>query len=120
MRTLLFIEGIFYLIMGVWPMVHYRSFAKVTGPKTDVWLVITVSWLINVCGAVMLFSAFRDEVPWETVVVALGAPLALGFIDVYYVFKKVISRVYLADAVIEAVFILVWLIFLSTDRAAVS
>lgn len=66
----------------------------------------------------MLFSAFRDEVPWETVVVALGAPLALGFIDVYYVFKKVISRVYLADAVIEAVFILVWLILLSANSSS--
>src|SRR5690606_20176976 len=43
-------QGWYYLASGVWPLVHYRSFIAVTGPKADDWLVRTFGALIAVVG----------------------------------------------------------------------
>jgi hypothetical protein len=45
---ILLVQGIYWLVTGVWGLVDIVSFMKVTGPKTDVWLVKTVSVLIVV------------------------------------------------------------------------
>lgn len=34
-----FIQGCYYLITLIWPLVHIKSFMAVTGYKRDVWLV---------------------------------------------------------------------------------
>ena len=36
------VQAAFYVGTGVWPIVHRRSFERVTGPKTDFWLARTV------------------------------------------------------------------------------
>ena len=40
----------YYLITGVWPLLSIGTFEKVTGPKTDRWLVKTVGILVGVGG----------------------------------------------------------------------
>jgi hypothetical protein len=47
---------VFYLVSGLWPLVHLQSFLTVTGPKTDLWLVKTLGVLISVIGAVLGMS----------------------------------------------------------------
>jgi hypothetical protein len=34
-------QGAFYLSSGVWPLISMRTFERITGPKTDKWLVKT-------------------------------------------------------------------------------
>jgi hypothetical protein len=34
-------QGAYHLVTGVWPLVSMRTFASVTGPKVDKWLVKT-------------------------------------------------------------------------------
>ena len=46
-RRLLFAEGVYFFLTGVWPVVHLPSFIAVTGPKRDLWLVRTVGLLIG-------------------------------------------------------------------------
>jgi len=100
----------YFVITGLWPLLHVRSFMAVTGPKTDVWLVKTVGVLILVVGAAIGLAAWRRHVTPEVFVLAIGSAAALGFVDVYYHLRGVIARVYLLDAVAEAVLIVAWVI----------
>ena len=52
-------QGSYFLLTGVWPLLHMRSFLAVTGPKTDLWLVETVGVLVAAIGAGLLLSAAR-------------------------------------------------------------
>jgi hypothetical protein len=65
-------QGTYFLLTGVWPLLHMRSFLTVTGPKTDLWLAA---------------------------------------IDVIYVTRGVISRIYLADAALEALILMAWAVY---------
>ena len=38
-RTALTVQGLFYVVTGLWPLVSLSTFEFVTGPKTDDWLV---------------------------------------------------------------------------------
>jgi len=41
------------MVIGIWSLVSIGSFQKVTGPKTDVWLVKTVGVLVIGVGAAL-------------------------------------------------------------------
>jgi hypothetical protein len=106
------VQSAYFVITGVWPIVHLRSFYAVTGPKVDHWLVKTVGVLVTVVGIALGIAALRrgDEIPAEIVFLAAGSAAALGAVDVIYVAKRVIPRIYLADAVAEAIIVAAWLV----------
>jgi energy-converting hydrogenase Eha subunit E len=101
-------QGCFYVLSGVWPLVSMGTFLRVTGPKTDLWLVKTVAALIAVIGLVLLLAAARQEVMASVVLLAVGAAASLAVIDVVYVIKRVIGPVYLLDAVAELGLVFWW------------
>jgi len=101
-------QGLYYLVTGVWPLVHMPSFIAVTGPKTDLWLVRTAGVLITAISLPMLLAGYRHAVTPEIALLAVGTAAGLTAIDVYYSLKGVISKIYLADAVPEVVLILLW------------
>lgn len=47
-------QGAFYLATGIWPLVSMRTFERVTGPKTDKWLVKTAGVLITAIGGALM------------------------------------------------------------------
>jgi len=102
------VQGLFYLATGVWPLVHIDSFQAVTGPKTDLWLVYTVGVLVAAVGLVLLAAARSGRITPEVVLLAAGCAVALAGIDVVFVARQVIDRIYLADAVAEAVLLVWW------------
>jgi len=109
------IQAVYFLITGVWPIVHLRSFVAVTGPKVDDWLVKTVGAIVTVIGVSIGIAALHgrgrgQQIELEIFVVAVGSAAALGAVDVIYVLKRVIPRIYLADAVAEAILIAAWLL----------
>jgi hypothetical protein len=110
MLKLAVIQGVFYLATGIWPLLDIVSFQRVTGPKTDLWLVKTVGVLVTVIGAVLLLAARRRRVTDEIVLLAVGSALGLAAIDVIYALSGRISAVYLADAVAEIGLALLWLV----------
>jgi hypothetical protein len=81
---------------------------KVTGRKTDIWLVKTVSALILAVGVVLGYAARRAEPTPEVPLLAVGSAAGLATIDVIYVGKGRISPVYLLDAVAEVGLIGLW------------
>jgi hypothetical protein len=106
------IQAVYFLITGVWPIVHLRSFMAVTGPKIDYWLVKTVGLIVAVIGLAIGIAAMRGRGQFgvEIFVLAVGSAAALGVVDVVYVAKRVIPRIYLADALAEAILVAGWLL----------
>lgn len=104
-------QGLYLLVSGVWPIIHIASFLKITGPKTDLWLVKTVGVLLSVIGAILLYAGIMDQIPLSIFFLGIGSAAGLTAIEIIYVFKKVISPIYLLDAVIE-IFLIIWWILL--------
>jgi hypothetical protein len=42
------VQGLYFLMTGLWPLVSIGTFQHVTGPKIDLWLVNTVGVLVEV------------------------------------------------------------------------
>jgi hypothetical protein len=109
-KTLATWQGWFYIIQGLWPIVHIQSFMLVSGPKTDQWLVKTVGGLIFVIGFVFCLAAYRKHISLEIILLGVGTPAVLAIIDIWYVSISRISPVYLLDAVVEILIILLWVV----------
>jgi hypothetical protein len=104
------LQGVFYVLTGVWPLVDIGSFQLVTGPKTDLWLVKTVGVLVCVIGAVLLAAARRRSISDELVLLAMGSALGLAAIDIIYSVSGRISAIYLGDALVEIGLAALWAI----------
>src|SRR4051812_3941777 len=86
-------QGAYYLITGVWPLVSIGTFQRVTGPKTDLWLVKTVGVLVAVIGGVLILAGSRGPISPEVRLLAVGSALGLTAIDVWYVARRVIAPI---------------------------
>ena len=96
------LQGAYYLVTGVWPIIHLSSFEAVTGPKVDDWLVRTVGLPAAAIGITLLVGVRRRETPTATLgILALSSALAFAAIDFWYGLRGVISPIYLADGVVE-------------------
>lgn len=105
---LLLAQGGYFVLTGVWPLLHMKSFLAVTGPKTDLWLVRMVALLALAVGLALLV-ALREPRSLVAATLAIGSALSFLAIDVVYVAKKTIGPIYLGDAAVEVVFLLGWL-----------
>lgn len=99
----------FYLVGGLWPIVHLKSFVAVTGPKVDTWLVRTLGGVITAVGAALIVGAFeRGRSSPALQLLGMGSALALGAADVVYASRGRISKIYYADAATEASILAAW------------
>ena len=110
LELILKVQGIYYLLTGIWPFLHLPSFLLVTGPKTDIWLVKTVGALIIVLGLVLFFAAIINIINEPVLLLALSSTLAFTLIEIYYVATGTISWVYLMDAVVELLIFILLLV----------
>ena len=101
-ETLALEQGLYYAATGVWPLLHMRSFERVSGPKVDDWLVKTFGALLGVVGATLALAGARRALTPELRLLALGSAAVLGTADVVYAAGGRIRRVYLLDALVEA------------------
>jgi hypothetical protein len=119
LRAAALAQGGYFLVTGVWPLVHMRSFEAVTGRKHERWLVNTVGSVIAVVGGVLLDAARRRRIDRTTTTLAIGTAAALATIDVVYVAQRRIARVYLLDAAAEVGLMGLWAAGLrARDRGA--
>ena len=112
MSALLFTQGCYYFISGGWSLVDIDSFQKLTGRKTDLWLVKTVGLLLMAIGAGLVLAAAKRQFEPALIVVAMGSAAALLAIEVVYRLKGVIPPIYWVDAAIEAGFLVLWVVCL--------
>jgi hypothetical protein len=87
------VQAAYLIATGIWPIVHYRSFEAVTGPKTDAWMVQTVG-----AAAVVLGIAAATSDRQRSLVLSVGSTLAFGVTEVAPALRGRIRKVYLLDA----------------------
>jgi hypothetical protein len=108
--ALALLQGGYYAVMACWALLHLQGFMRLTGAKSDVWLVKTVAALVLVIGAALLAGAWRGRIGPDLSFIAIGTAGALAIVDVVYVAKGTIARVYLLDALIEGLLLSAWLL----------
>jgi hypothetical protein len=96
------LQGAYYIATGAWSIVHYRSFEALTGRKSEPWLVRTVGMLAVVIGIGLL----RHSKERATGELADASAAAFGIADLLAV-RAGQRWVYLADAVLESLLIVV-------------
>ena len=105
---LLWLQGVYFFITGIWPILHLRSFMWVTGPKNDIWLVKTVGVLIKVMAITLLMASKRKEYTPAIGALAVSSAASLMLVDMYYALNDVIWDIYLLDAAAEMMLIFLW------------
>ena len=106
------VQAAYYLLTGVWPFIHLRSFLAVTGEKYDVWLVETVAVLVIAIGAAIAVAAFRNRVSIEIVLLAIASAVGLVIVELVYVVRQRIAATYLIDVVVHLLLLSGWAIAL--------
>ncbi len=109
-------QAAYFLLTGIWPLVHMESFLQITGPKTELWLVKTVGALVSLVGTVLVIGLYRRRLPLEVRFLAIGASFILLTVDANYVAQRVIPPIYLLDAAIEIILIVAWFVTLPVTR----
>jgi hypothetical protein len=104
MRTITILQSYYYIFTGLWPVFHMASFEKITGKKTDKWLVKQVGLLAAAIGIALLFAKYADKR-----IIAIPAAAAFMLIDFYYALAKTIPKVYMADGLIQIIFLVTWI-----------
>src|SRR5690606_32313762 len=96
-------QGAYFIIAGIWPLLGMDSFITATGPKQDIWLVEMVGLLSTSIGLTFIVASLRRQ----KLPLVLGYSVALSFLfmDLVYVIKGVIGRVYLLDGAVQLLFI---------------
>ncbi|MDR7127850.1 putative membrane protein [Algoriphagus sp. 4150] len=106
--VILRLQSVYFLATGIWPLISMSTFLKITGPKNDLWLVKVVGVLIGVIGMVLLTASFNKKRNNPVILLAISSSIALASIDVIFYLSKTIPTIYLLDAVIECVIIILW------------
>lgn len=99
------IQGSYFIFTGSWPLLHLSSFLEMTGSKTDIWLIKTVSLLLISIGISLILLSKRNDRESFFALAGLSA-LSLAIIDFYYASTGTISGIYFLDGVIEIVFLI--------------
>jgi hypothetical protein len=97
-RTVLTVQGGYYVVTGAAPFVSRRAFEAVTGPKTEWWLVQTVGAVVTAVGTALLSGARSGRITPELRGLAAGCAAGLAAIDAVYVARRRIAPTYLLDA----------------------
>jgi hypothetical protein len=104
MHVVAIVQGVYYLITGLWPVFNLTSFEKLTGQKEDGWLVKQVGLLAAAIGIVILVAKSESYIP----LLAILSAGSFALIDIVYAVIGRISKVYLLDGILELAFIAGW------------
>lgn len=120
LKVLLLAQGVYSLLTASWGLIDIESFMAITGPKSDVWLVKTVSVLIIPISLCLLSYLITRSGFTQVAIVGITSAIGLGTIDFYYSLRDVISKVYLGDGFMQVLFLLMWavVIILSKGKKA--
>lgn len=85
---------------------------NVTGQKTDIWLVKTVSVLLLPYCLLLVYLTFSNKRNFIIVLAMMICCIGLLVIDVYYYFSREIRWVYLIDGALQLIFFVCWMYYI--------
>lgn len=102
MRGPLRAQGWYYLIGGLWPLLHWCSFVRVAGPKPDRFQTEVAGVLFAATGAALLADSAAGSP--STAARVLGAAAGSGVALAEFRFRRSLRAIFRADAVLNAGF----------------
>ncbi|HXA03083.1 MAG TPA: hypothetical protein VNW99_13905 [Cytophagaceae bacterium] len=109
-----FIHALYFMVIGIWPVVDMNSFMFFTGAKTDIWMAKALGLLMIIIGLLLISAIIRNKLIMELILLIIFSALALAGVEFYYGWNDMISEIYLLDAAAEFFFILCWILLLLT------
>lgn len=103
LRLILGGQGVYYVLTGLWPFLHLRSFTWVVGPKPDLFQLSVTSALIVAIGVALFAAAVRQRPSASAAVLSIAA--ALAFIVVDLRFRSLLRAPYWVDFAVEVGFV---------------
>ncbi|MFD1140568.1 hypothetical protein ACFQ4C_05595 [Larkinella insperata] len=104
------VQAVYYVLTGIWPILSIDTFQQVTGPKTDRWLVKMIGALFAVIGLTIGLAVVYADIDLTVAFLGMSSAVAVILVDVWYVSRRVISRVYLLDAFAEIILLTGWIL----------
>lgn len=117
-RRILRLQGTYYLLTGVAPLLSRRRFEAITGPKRDWWLAQTIAGLVTVVGIAFLSASRRERPSPEITGLAVGFAAVLAVMDALHSGRGRNSNAYALDAVVQCGFLTGTLLGAHRSRAA--
>lgn len=103
MRSLLRLQGGYYVLGGLWPLVHFRSFEQVAGPKPDRFQTQVTSVLFISAGVTLLAGISKPGPAAPQVrLLATGAGTGLALLDLAY--RRRLRGIFRVEALMETIF----------------
>jgi hypothetical protein len=109
-----FIHALYFMTIGLWPVVDMNSFMFFTGAKTDIWMAKALGLFMAIIGLLLISAIIRNKLIMELIMLIVFSALALAGVEFYYGWHDMIPEVYLLDAAAEFFFILCWILLLLT------
>ncbi|MBA3463172.1 MAG: hypothetical protein H0T46_24665 [Deltaproteobacteria bacterium] len=113
-NTAPFTQGVFYVVTGLWPIIHLRSFEAVTGRKKEGWLAKSMGGLIAAVGAALIAGSLEKRESAALRVLGMGSAIALGVADLVFAKQQKThnrhQKAYYADAAAEGAALAGWII----------
>jgi hypothetical protein len=118
LQHILCVQGIYFLLLGAWPILSIGSFMVYTGYKTDIWLVKAFGAILACEGICFLLAASMREISFPVVILAFMTVALLLGVDVHYNLDGVLGETYLVDAFVQFVLLVWWLgLFIKLGRS---
>lgn len=108
-KLLLWVQGLYTLLTALWGLLDIDSFMAVTGPKTDIRLVKTVSVLLVAIAVCLLSALFISGYLLPVIILAALCSIGMAGIDFYYARHHVIASIYMLDGIAEIAFLTGWI-----------
>ena len=117
-RTIIIAQSAYILITAVWPILDIESFMRITGYKTDIWLVKTVGALLIPVAACLSTYLFLEADKRPAFVLGMLTCVSFIAIDFYYALNDVISDIYLVDGIVQIIFLVMWILLAGKRSSA--
>lgn len=108
-RLIVWIQGVYFVARGGWPVIHFSSFEAVTQASPSSSFVQTAGALVLIIGLALCISGMRSVVCRECCLLASGSAAALCASDIVFTTQQAIPPVYLLDAALQCLFLAAWI-----------
>jgi hypothetical protein len=113
-----FIHALYFIVIGIWPVLDINSFMFFTGEKKDIWMAKALGLLMTIIGLMLISAIIRNKLIMEIIMLIIFSAMALAGVEFYFGWNDMISEIYLLDAAAEFFFILCWILLLLTKPRA--
>jgi hypothetical protein len=101
-------QGIYYLLLGLWPLLGIGSYQAATEYVETPWIVHSAAVLLLVIGATLCLAAYRRQGTAEILTLAFGSGLGMAIVDLHLYYRG-LSWLFVLDAILQVLLMAFWL-----------